>query len=76
MDNGLAAYMGRNLKDSIANVEVCQGTAKDSGNIYYYVQITFINGYPKRLYLQSAEAFAFTNAFEMIQTNSELDSNF
>ena len=76
MDNGLAAYMGRNLKDSIANVEVCQGTAKDSGNIYHYVQITFINGYQKRMYLQSAEAFAFTNAFDMIQTNSELDSNF
>lgn len=76
MDNGLAAYMGRNLKDSISNLEVCQGTAKESGNIYYYVQITFINGYSKRLYLQSSEAFAFTNAFEMIQTNSDLDSNF
>ena len=76
MDNGLAVYMGRNFKDSISNLEVCQGTAKDSGNIYYYVQITFINGYTKRLYLQSSEAFAFTNAFDMLQTNNDIDSNF
>lgn len=76
MDNGLATYMGRNLKDAISNVEVCQGTAKESGNIYYYVQITFINGYPKRLYLQSAEAFAFVNAFDMLKTKSDIDLNF
>lgn len=76
MDNGLAAYMGRNLKDAISNVEVCQGTAKDSGNIYYYVQISFVNGFQKRLYLQSAEAFAFTNAFDMVKIKSDIDLNF
>lgn len=69
MDNSLAPYMGRNLKNSLTSLEVCQGTAKESGNIYYYVELTFLNGFKKRLYLQSAEAFAFTNAFDLIEAD-------
>lgn len=76
MDNSLAKYMNKNLKDVICDLQVAQGTAKDSGNIYYCIEISFINGYKKRLFLKSDEQFAWSNAFDMLETNNVIDSNF
>lgn len=75
MDN-LAKYMNKELKGAIAHVGVVQGTAKDSGNIYYAVELEFINGYKKRLFLQQAEQFAWTNAFEQLETQVQVNASF
>ena len=75
MDN-LAKYMNKDLKGAIGRLSVVQGTAKDSGNIYYAVELEFINGYKKRLFLQSAEAFAWTNAFEQLETQVQVNASF
>lgn len=69
-------YMNRNLKDTIVKLEVIQGTAKDSGNVYYALEFTLINGYTKRLFLQNAEQFAFINAFQQLDTQKQIDNNF
>lgn len=73
MENSLAKYMGRDLKKIIANLEVVQGTARDSGNTYYAVEITFINGYKKRLFLRSDEQFAWTNAIDQLDTTKQIE---
>ena len=73
MENQLAKYMGKNYSKVIKEVIVVQGTAKDSGNIYYAVELKFINGYSKRLFLRNDEAFAWANAFELIETQNSVD---
>lgn len=76
MENQLAKYLGKELKGSIAKLEVVQGTAKESGNVYYAVEITFINSYKKRLYLRNDEAFAWSNAFEQLETQRQVNAAF
>lgn len=74
MENQLQKYYGRNdLRKSIASLEVVQGKAKDSGNIYYAVEIKFINGYSKRFFPMDAEKFAITNAFDLIPVQEQID---
>lgn len=73
MDNTLSNYLNKDLKGVISNLQVVQGTAKDSGNIYYAIEISFINGYKKRLYLRSDEQFAWTNAFDQFLTEKQID---
>lgn len=72
----LQKYMNKNLKDSIDNLQVVQGTAKETGNIYYAVEITFINGYSKRIFLSGAEQFAWVNAFEQLETQIQVNKEF
>ena len=72
----LQKYLNRDLKAAIAKVEVIQGTAKDSGNVYYAVEITFINGYSQRIFLRGAEQFAWTSAFDLLQTQQQIDNAF
>lgn len=75
MDNNLAKFMGRkDLKNAITSVEVVQGTAKDSGNIYYAIELKFVNGYTKRMFLRSDESFAWANAFDLIDVQRVVDS--
>lgn len=75
MDNPLQKYMGKELKDVIASLTTVQGTSKD-GAIYYCVEIAFINGYKKRVFLKSDEAFAWCNAFDLLETNKQVIDNF
>lgn len=76
MDNPLQKYHNRDLRGAVQGLTVVQGTAKESGNIYYCIEITFINGFKKRIFLRSDEQFAWCNAFEMLETNNSLDSEF
>lgn len=71
--NALAKYQGQNLKGIISSIDVVQGTAKDSGNIYYCIEMQFINGYKKRLYLRSEEQFAWVNAFETLNVSKQFN---
>lgn len=75
-DNLLSKYLGRNVKNIISNVEVVQGTAKETGNIYYAIEISFINGYKKRLYLRSDEQFAWVNAIEQLESQVQVNAEF
>lgn len=78
MDNTLAKYF--NKEDYATKVvkacRVVQGTARDSGNTYYALEIEFINGFTKRIFPNDAERFAVTNAFDMIDTQKTIDNNF
>lgn len=74
MQDTLSNYMNRNLKDIISNISVVQGTAKDSGNIYYAIELTFINGFVKRLFLRSDEQFAWINAIELLDSSKQIDT--
>lgn len=76
MDNTLSKYINKDLKGVIADLQVVQGTAKDSGNIYYAIEISFINGYKKRLFLRSDEQFAWTNAFDQLLTQKQVEAEF
>lgn len=76
MDNSLAKYLGRDLKGIIGQVNVIQGTAKDSGNTYYAIELSFINGYKKRLFLRDEERFAWTNAIEQLDTQVQVNAQF
>ena len=76
-DNSISKYLGRNdLIKALAKIEVVQGTARESGNTYYAIELTFINGYKARIFLRGAESFAWCNAFDMIQTQQQIDSDF
>lgn len=77
MDNTqMSKYLNKDLKKVLSSMEVVQGTAKDSGNLYYAIELTFINGYKKRLFLRSDEQFAWTNAFDMLEAQSLVEAAF
>lgn len=76
MENALAKYMGQDIKNIIGKIEIVQGTARDSGNIYYAVELSFINGYTKRLFLRSDEQFAWINAIETLTAQKQIDNVF
>lgn len=75
MENPLAHYINKNnLKGAIAELNVVQGTAKDSGNIYYCLEIKLINGFSHRLFLRDAQSFGWCNAFDMIDTDDMINN--
>lgn len=74
--NDLQKYLNRELKGAIRSVTVGQGKAKDSGNTYYYIQLSFVNGYDKRIFLNSEESFAWCNAFEQLETEQQISAEF
>lgn len=78
MDDALAKYFNRGdlTRKAVKDFRVVQGTAKDSGNVYYCVEIEFVNGFSKRMFLQNAEKFALSNAFEMVETTQQVESAF
>lgn len=71
--NALAKYVGQNFKGIISNIEVVQGTAKETGNPYYCIKMDFVNGYSKRLFLRSEETFAWINAFETLNVTKQFN---
>lgn len=75
MENRLSNYLNRELKDSIGSMRVIQGTSKE-GKPYYAIEIRFINQYSKRLFLKSDEEFAWTNAFDQLETQVQVNANF
>lgn len=68
-------YINRELKDSIESLQVRQGTSKE-GTSYYYISLVLNNNFEKRIYAQSAEQFAFCNAFDLMDTQKQVDVNF
>lgn len=76
MENSLAKFMNQDLKGIISKISVVQGTAKDSGNIYFAIELEFINGYKKRLFLPDAEKFAWVNAIELLDTQKQINVSF
>lgn len=68
----LQKYQDQELKGVIRSLRVMQGKAKDSGNIYYYIQMVFVNGYEKRIFLNNDETFAWVNAFDVLEQDRQL----
>lgn len=73
MENSLSQYMGRDLKKAISGLEIVQGVARNTGDPYYAVEIAFINGYKKRIFLRSDEQFAWTNAFDLLDSDKQVE---
>lgn len=61
-------YLEKEYKGAVSSLKLCQGVAKDSGNPYYYLSLTFVNGYERRLFLNDDQRFAISNAFDTIDT--------
>ena len=59
-------YHNQDLTDSIKLLTVKQGKSKE-GTDYYYLELTFINGFTKRIFVNSTESFGFLNAFQSLQ---------
>lgn len=59
----LQDYHNQDLTDSIKLLTVKQGKSKE-GTVYYYLELTFINGFTKRIFVNSTELFGFINAFQ------------
>lgn len=78
MENALTKYIGREdlTTKAIKSFKVIQGIAKQTGNPYYALELVFINGYSKRLFLQDAELFAVCNAFDQVQSTQQVDAAF
>lgn len=62
----LQEYHNQDLTDSIKLLTVKQGKSKE-GTDYYYLELTFINGFTKRIFVNSTESFGFLNAFQSLQ---------
>lgn len=62
----LQDYHNQDLTDSIKLLTVKQGKSKE-GTDYYYLELTFINGFTKRIFVNSTESFGFLNAFQSLQ---------
>lgn len=71
-DGTMSKYLNKDLTAAIAMLRVSQGTAKETGNLYYFVELEFINGFKKRIFLKSDEQFAWCNAFDVL-LNAEAD---
>lgn len=76
MESTLAKYLGKELKGSVGSIQVVQGTAKDSGNIYYAIDVTLTNGYKYRKFLRGSEEFAWSNAFDQLDMQKQVDAAF
>ena len=76
MENQLSKYINKELYNVIESVKVIQGTAKDSGNVYYAIEIKLVNGYSFRVYPKEGDRFAWVNAFEYLDANTQIDKAF
>lgn len=61
----LKDYHNQDLTDSIKLLTVKQGKSKE-GTDYYYLDLSFINGFSKRIFVNSSEMFGFLNAFQSL----------
>lgn len=61
----LKDYLNQDLTDSIKLLSVKQGKTKD-GTDYLYLELAFINGFTKRIFVNSSEMFGFLNAFQSL----------
>lgn len=71
----LEKYVGRNLIKALESMQVVRGQSKE-GNTYYCIELTFINGYKHRVFLRGAESFAWATAFDLIDINKTIQSEF
>lgn len=59
-------YIDINIKNTIDSLTVCQGVAKATGNPYFYLDLVFINGYSKRIFLNDDSKFAIQHAIDSV----------
>lgn len=67
-DNPLAQYINREYKDVIKSLQVVQRTSKD-GNPYFCIEMHLVNGFDKIFFTSREEVFAWSNAFDMLDSN-------
>ena len=69
-------YLGKEYKGAVSSLQLKQGTAKDSGNPYFYLSIKLINGYETRVFLNDDKKFAIKDAFEQVSTHKAVEDSF
>lgn len=73
---GIEKFKDQELKDVVRSIRVYEGRAKDSGNVYYALDLHLTNGYTKRLFLNNEESFAWINALELLDTDKQIQGVF
>ena len=78
MENELSKYYGHDesAQKVVKACRVVQGTARDSGNTYFALELEFVNGYKKRIFPNDAERFAISNAFDLVEMQKQVDVAF
>lgn len=62
----LSDYENINLIESISSLSVKKGKSKE-GTDYFYLDLVFVNGFSKRIFVYQQEMFGFLNAFEQLE---------
>lgn len=75
MENQLNKYIGQELKESIESLQVKTGVSK-GGLSYEYIALKLKNGYETRIYAKQGEAYAFSNAFDLLTASRQIENNF
>ena len=66
MESVLQNYLKHDdLSGAIQSFKVYQGKAKNTGNIYYAMDLTLVNGFTKRIFFNRGEDFGLAQAFDM-----------
>lgn len=67
-------YIDKEYKNAIGSFKLKKGIAKDSGNEYYYLSLTLVNGYEQRIFLNNDKMFAVKDAFSSLDITKDVDS--
>lgn len=70
MDN--SKYLNKNITKVISSLELKSGKSKE-GSDYLYLDLAFINGYSKRIFLNNESMFAIRNAIDNLAQKSGND---
>lgn len=62
----LADYENINLIESISSFVVKKAKSKE-GTEYFYLDLTFCNGFSKRIFINQSDSFGFLNAFDQLE---------
>ena len=67
MDDPLKQHLGRDVTSAIQSLEIKEGKAKQTGNPYTFLNLTFVNGYAVRIFLDSGGKFAVSQAITELE---------
>lgn len=62
MEDPFAAYAGQDVSGAVASLKVISAKAKQTGNPYTCLELEFINGFKTRLFPNSGDKFAISQA--------------
>lgn len=66
-------YYNLDFKDAIRSIQVKQGTSKE-GSPYTYIELSFINNYSKRIFMNDEMKFAIFNSIDTMMASGNKEA--